>query len=86
MSKIYYIYAAFSISFRFITIFMVKCYHTGEATKINGTPEVLAEMADRYRNGDGTLRGRNGDAFQLLNRGAFRGVETENDADFLIAF
>lgn len=31
MSKIYYIYAAFSISFRFITIFMVKCYHTFEA-------------------------------------------------------
>ena len=28
MSKIYYIYAAFSISFRFITIFLVKCYHT----------------------------------------------------------
>ena len=28
MSKIYYIYAAFSISFRFITIFLSKCYHT----------------------------------------------------------
>lgn len=28
MSKIYYIYDAFSISFRFITIFLVKCYHT----------------------------------------------------------
>ena len=31
--------------------------YTGEATKINGTPEVLAEMVDRYRNGEGTLRG-----------------------------
>ena len=28
MSKIYYIYDAFSMSFRFITIFLVKCYHT----------------------------------------------------------
>lgn len=28
MQKIYYNYAAFSISFRFITIFLVKCYHT----------------------------------------------------------
>ena len=31
--------------------------YTGEATKTNGTPEVLAEMVDRYRNGEGTLRG-----------------------------
>lgn len=31
--------------------------YTGEATKINGTPEVLAEMVGRYRNGEGTLRG-----------------------------
>lgn len=31
--------------------------YTGEATKINGTPEVLVEMVDRYRNREGTLRG-----------------------------
>ena len=31
--------------------------YTGEPTKINGTPEVLAEMVEKYRNGDGTLRG-----------------------------
>lgn len=31
--------------------------YTGEPTKTNGTPEVLAEMVDRYRNGEGTLRG-----------------------------
>ena len=35
--------------------------YTGEATKINGTPEVLAEMVDRYRNGEGTLRGLAGE-------------------------
>ncbi len=31
--------------------------YTGEPTKINGTPEVLAEMVEKYRNGEGTLRG-----------------------------
>ena len=31
--------------------------YTGEPTKINGTPEVLAEMVAKYRNGEGTLRG-----------------------------
>lgn len=31
--------------------------YTGEPTKTNGTPEVLEEMVDRYRNGEGTLRG-----------------------------
>ena len=32
-------------------------YTGAEPTKINGTPEVLAEMVDKYRNGEGTLRG-----------------------------
>jgi len=30
--------------------------YTGEHPKINGTPEVLAEMVEKYRNGEGTLR------------------------------
>lgn len=35
--------------------------YTGEPTKTNGTPEVLSEMVDRYRNGEGTLRGLAGE-------------------------
>ena len=30
--------------------------YSGEPPKTNGTPEVLAEMVERYRNGEGTLR------------------------------
>ena len=31
--------------------------YSGEATKLHATPEVLTEMIDKYRNGEGTLRG-----------------------------
>jgi len=31
--------------------------YSGDYVKVNGTPEILAEMVERYRNGDGTLRG-----------------------------
>lgn len=31
--------------------------YSGESTKLHATPEVLAEMVDKYRNGEGTLRG-----------------------------
>lgn len=31
--------------------------YSGEKLKVNGTPEVLEEMIDKYRNGEGTLRG-----------------------------
>ncbi len=31
--------------------------YSGECVKVNWTPEILAEMVERYRNGDGTLRG-----------------------------
>lgn len=30
--------------------------YSGECVKVNGTPEILDEMVERYRNGDGTLR------------------------------
>lgn len=30
--------------------------YSGECVKPNGTPEILAEMVERYRAGDGTLR------------------------------
>jgi len=30
--------------------------YSGEPTKKNGTPEVLDEMIEKYRNGEGTLR------------------------------
>ena len=51
MSKIYYIYDAFSISFRFITIFLSKCYHTvsGE-TPTNACPHGNAQCVT-YREG-----------------------------------
>lgn len=44
MQKIYYNYAAFSISFRFITIFLVKCYHT-----FSGLPPMV------YTQGNGSI-------------------------------
>lgn len=31
--------------------------YSGERLKVNGTPEVLEEMIEKYRNGEGTLRG-----------------------------
>jgi len=31
--------------------------YSGEGLKTNGTPEILAEMVEKYRNGEGTLRG-----------------------------
>lgn len=31
--------------------------YSGECVKPNGTPEILGEMVDKYRNGEGTLRG-----------------------------
>ena len=64
MSKIYYIYDAFSISFRFITIFLSKCYHTiflliagyvviGEASpERESCPE---DRLERYSSSSGTV-------------------------------
>ena len=50
MSKIYYIYAAFSISFRFITIFLAKCYHTIRAYLLLRFPWLMTgpEPVDFY--------------------------------------